>query len=176
MHKVEVWVDRSIPYLLVVLGAIILGEIFFHEQVAPYALYSDIADGFVIFVFVLDLIFKWIRIRNFKRFLKESWLDIIAVFPFFLFFRLFEGFAALIVSPEGLVQGQKILHESLEVEKEVSRVVREAEKVGSISRSERFVRFLRPITRLPRFLKATPFFERPTGDHHPHDPEKRRSR
>ena len=103
-------------------------------------------------------------------------MDIIAVFPFFLVFRTFEGFAALFASPETFVQGQKIFHEGIEVEREVSKVVQEAEKIGKVSRSRLFIRFLRPLARLPRFLKAIPFFERPTGDHHPHDPEKRRSR
>ena len=176
MHKIEIAVDKSIPFLLVVLLFIIVGEIFYPERLEPYAAYVNIADNFIIFVFILDLIFKWIRIRNAKKFLKESWMDIIAVFPFFLLFRIFGGTAALFATPEGIVEGQKIFHEGLEIEKEASMIVREAEKAGKIGRSRLFLRFLRPIARVPRFLKAIPFFERPTGGHHWHDREKRRAR
>ncbi|MBU0461570.1 MAG: hypothetical protein KJ574_03205 [Nanoarchaeota archaeon] len=89
MHRIEVWVDKLIPYMLIVLLIIIVLEIFFKEIAEHYHIYIAIADGAVITVFVLDLIFKYIRIRNIPKFLKTCWLDILAVFPFFIFFRVF---------------------------------------------------------------------------------------
>ena len=90
LHKIEVIVDRSIPYNIIVLLFLIIGELFFYEQVQPYIKWINLTDNFVVGVFVIDLIFKYIRIRNIPKFFRKCWMDIIAVFPFFLLFRLFE--------------------------------------------------------------------------------------
>jgi hypothetical protein len=191
MHKIEVIVDKAIPPCLILLLMIIVLELGFHDLVEHYHLghWIEIADYIVIGVFVIDLIFKWMRTRHVPLFLKSYWLDILAVFPFFLLFRLFEVFAgafSFIVS-ESAQTAQAILHEGLEVEKEGAkiareaekflkeggRVGREAEKLSKLSRSSRFMRFLRPILRAPRFFKAVPkmvhFYEKPHGGHHRHE-------
>lgn len=187
LHKLEVIVDKSIPYLLLLLLVLILLEIFFKETAEHYALQIDIADYFIIFAFVIDLTFKYMRVKNIKKFIRHFWLDILAVFPFFLVFRVFEAIAGLVSTTisEGVASFQAILHESIEaerggvklVEKEGARALRvveeegakiaaRAERLGKVSRSSRFARFLRPILRFPRFLKAVPFYEKPTGHHH----------
>ncbi|MBW2965128.1 ion transporter, partial [Candidatus Woesearchaeota archaeon] len=162
-----------------------------HDMVEQYHLeiWIIIADYIVISVFVLDLVFKWMRTRHLPKFLRKYWLDILAVFPFFLLFRLFEMFAGVFGTAvsEGTKTAQNILHESLEVEKEGAKIAREAEKfikegsrvgqeaekLSKLSRSSRFMRFLRPILRLPRFFKAAPnvlpFYEKPHGGHHQHE-------
>ncbi len=185
MHKIEVLVDKVIPYCLVLLLGIITLDLGFHEFVEHHHLHPYIlwADYFVIGVFIVDLIFKYMRTRYLKDFFRKFWLDILAVFPFFLIFRAFE-FA---IGAWGQT-AQSILHESLEIEKEGakvlregekfikegSRVAREAEKLGKVSsRSSKFARFLRPIARIPRFIKALPrimhFYDKPTGAHHQHE-------
>ena len=88
LHKIEVIVDKLIPYLLIVLLFLIIGEIFYAEQVEPYSLFVSFVDNIVIVVFAFDLIFKYIRTKHFPEFLKKYWLEIIAVFPAFLFVRV----------------------------------------------------------------------------------------
>ena len=183
MHKIEVFVDKLIPYMLVLLLGIIVIDLGFHEIAEHYHTYILLADYLVIGVFVVDLIFKYIRIRKIPLFLKTCWLDIIAVFPFFLIFRAFERIAGLFSKTisEGFSTVQSILHEGVEiekegakilegVEKEGSKIAKEAGKFGKVSRTNKFARFLRPLFRAPRFVKALPFFERPTGEHHIHEP------
>lgn len=177
MHKLEKLVDHIIPYMLILLLVIIILEIFFKEFVEHNHLHPYIvaADYVVIAVFVADLIFKWIRIRNVKLFLKKAWLDIIAVFPFFIFFRAFEAVAGVFALEfgEAATTVQKVLHEGVEVEKEGAKVLEAIEKEGAragrVTRSTRFTRFFRIFTRVPRFVKAIPFYAKPTGEHHPHE-------
>jgi len=176
IHKIEKVVDHIIPYMLLLLLVIIILEIFFKEFVEHHHLhpYILVADYIVIAVFVADLIFKWIRIRNVPKFLKRCWLDILAVFPFFLFFRAFEAMAGV---GAGLTETssaiQKVLHEGVEIEKEGAKVLevieKEGARAGKVTRSARFTKFFRIGTRMPRFLKAIPFYAKPTGEHHPHE-------
>ncbi len=162
LHKIEVWIDRVIPVLLVGLLIMIITEVYFSWVKAKYHYWFDGFDIFVIAVFSLDLFFKYQRVRKIKNFIKEYWADIIAVFPFFLIFRFLEIFRA----SELLEVPQKVLHESVALERETRAIVREAEEVAKISRTERFLRYFRVFGRFPRFLRALPFFEHPTGKHH----------
>ena len=191
MHKIEVIVDKAILPALIVLLAIIVLDLGFSEFVEERHLHTYIlaADYSIIGLFVVDLIFKYNRTRHIPKFLRKYWLDILAVFPFFLLFRLFElaaGAFSFVVS-ESAQTIQAIVHEGLEVEKEGakllreaekfakegSRVARGAEKLSKLSRTSRFARFLRIIFRLPRFIKGVPkmlhFYEKPTGEHHVHE-------
>ncbi|NQU78247.1 ion transporter [Candidatus Woesearchaeota archaeon] len=177
MHKIEVVVDKVIPPCLVVLLVLIVLELGFHDFVVANNLgfWIELADYFIIGIFVVDLIFKYIRTRDLPTFLKKYWLDILAVFPFFLLFRIYEitaGAFSLAVS-ETATTAQHLLHEGLEVEKESARILREGEKLAKISRSSKFMKFLRPVFRIPRFFKAVPkmihFYEKPTGEHHEHE-------
>tara|TARA_Y100000310_G_scaffold34947_1_gene33081 strand:- start:351 stop:983 length:633 start_codon:yes stop_codon:yes gene_type:complete len=179
LHKIELAVDWLIPWLIVLLLFIIITELFFHDFAEQYHTLISVLDGFVIFVFVLDIIFKWIRIRNIKKFFKTCWLDILAVFPFFLFFRFLEQFIIIIDLSKDFKQFQLLFHEGLELEKtgaklieEGSKLIQEAEKAGKVSRVKKIVRFFKPIARSPRLIKALPFYEKPTGKHHIHDPER----
>ena len=167
LHKIELIVDKSIPYCLILLFFVIIGEIFFKYKVEPYHAYISAIDDIIIFIFILDLVFKYIRTRNFPKFLRKYWLEVIAVFPAFLILRLIEEFVSIANLGETL---QASLHETLEIEKEGKVLVREIESGGKeASRLRYFSRFIRPIARLPRFLKAFSFYEKPTGRHHPHE-------
>lgn len=191
MHKIEVIVDKLIPPALIVLLVVIILDLGFSGFVDAHHLepYMVTADYAIIALFVLDLVFKYMRTRHIPLFIRKYWLDILAVFPFFLLFRLFEfasGAFSFAVS-ESAQTVQALVHEGLEVEKggakliqeaekiatQGSRIAREADKLSKMSRSAKFMRFLRPILRLPRFLKAIPrfthFYEKPTGEHHEAD-------
>ena len=156
LHKIELWVDKIIPYLLVLLFFVIIGEIFFAHEIEPYRVFVSIIDGFIIFIFVIDLIFKYIRIRNFPKFFRSYWLEIIAIFPAFLVLRVVEEFAIILNLEESIGLSQEVI-------KVGDRTIPRA------SRMHYFSRFIRPLARLPRFLKAFSFYEKPTGRHHSYE-------
>ncbi len=162
LHKVEKFVDRAIPPMLLLLLFIIIGDLFFADAVEPYHDYVDYFDMLLIVTFAVDLSFKFHRVRKIKRFVRTYWIEIIATIPFFLIFRFVEFFGF-----EGLLeQGQRFAHEAGELEKlerEGGAIVKEA---GKASRTARVLRSFRIIARFPRFLKALPFHEKPTGRHH----------
>ncbi len=186
LHKVEMLVDRAIPPLLLLLLAIIIGELFFSEKLERYQHYVDYFDIFLISLFAVDLAFKFHRVRKIKRFVRTYWIEIIATIPFFLIFR-FTEFLGL---NELLEQGQRFAHEASEVEKlerEGSAIVKEAGKLerettaivkeaGKASRIARVMRSFRVFSRFPRFLKVLPFHERPTGRHHWYEKKRRRGK
>jgi len=163
--KLEHFIDRIIPYLLVVILVILILEFFFHKIAEKYSLYIEILDIIIILVFVIDLSFKYNRMRNLKKFLKSYWLEILAIFPFFLIFRAFEELALVTGAfGEALNPSQKILHEGLELSK-IEEVVAREGKLAEAGRSERFLRFLKPVTRSPRLLEAIEFYEEPKHHH-----------
>ena len=148
VHYIEIFVDRSIPFTLLLLLLIIIEEIFFHETMVKYHRIVQILDWLIIAIFAVDLVFKYLRIRDLPRFLRASWIEIVAIFPFFLIFRFFDGIAGLFgVGEVAVTETQKIIHLGAEVEREVGSVVKE------VSRTERLSRFLRPLSRSVRFLK-----------------------
>jgi hypothetical protein len=179
-HKLEHLIDKLIPYILVALLIIIIITFFFKEIAKTYHTYIEIADYIIISIFALDLVFKYIRTRKIKKFIKSYWLDILAIFPFYLFLRAFEEIVYFFRFSESLKEGQSVLHAGLELkevslaEKEGMKIIKEVEKTGKLSRSRFAVRFLRPIARTPRLMKLLPYYERTTGHHHPHDKIKRK--
>lgn len=150
LHDTEVFIDKLITPAVLVLIVVIIIEFFFIQLAEKYATPITITDGIVVGIFVIDLIFKYNHVRNIPKFIKYFWLDILAVFPFFLLFRAFEGLAAFASLGE---RTQTLLHQGIILEQEGSRLVREAEQLSKVSE---FSRFIRPITRLPRILKLAP--------------------
>jgi len=161
-EKLEVITEKLIPWMLLLLIVILVLEFGFRDFVHAFHLEPWLlwGDYLVIFVFCVDLGFKYIRIHPFKRFLVKSWLDILAVFPFVIFFRLVELFIGALAASEILKTIQSGLHTMVEVEKEAVKVVQEAEKLGKMQRFQkflrgaRFTRFIRVFARMPRFAKA----------------------
>src|SRR3989338_3736057 len=170
LHKTESIVDRSIPYIVILLLFIIISDFFLKEIYYKYELYFAIGDYFVLSVFIIDLIFKFNRVRQFKVFLRKYWLDIIAVFPFFLLFRVFEEVVSLLRIRSELSRGQNIIHSGLEIERlaKEETLLRELEEGGKLfqegeklTRTEELTKIVRPITRTPRMLEAVTFYEKP---------------
>lgn len=173
LHKIEVLVDWLIPPALAALLIVIIGELFFTHQFEWYKGYADWFDGFVILLFSADLGFKYSRVRKLPIFFRKYWLEIIATIPFFLFFRLLELFRVT----AAIEKTQTIAHEAMaaeRVEREAAVIVKEAARVGEASRTARIINTFRAIGRFPRFIKAMPFFEKPTGEHHWHEKKRRR--
>ena len=172
LKKLEHLTDRIIPYLLILLTIIIVLEFGFKHIAEQYNLHITIADYTIIFFFVLDLAYKYNRVRQFKPFVKKFWLDIIAVFPFFLVFRIVEELFLLLSVSQDVAEGQKFLHFGLEAEKIVkeesalkelsslqkeSRFIKEIESGTKLTRTSLFARFFR----LPKMIKVLPFYEKP---------------
>lgn len=170
--KLEHFTDRVIPYLLFLLGIILTLEFGFKTKAELYYNYIVIADIIIIFFFSLDLIFKYNRVRKFKPFIKRYWLDIIAVFPFFLLVRAVEEILLFFRISEEVSAGQKFLHLGIETEKIVeeekalselsalqkeTKAFTEIEAATQLSRTRLFARFFR----LPRLIKVFPFYEKP---------------
>ncbi len=174
-HRAEHLVDKIIPYAIFILLIVIIIHFFFQDFAHHYEHALELIEYSIISLFVVDLVFKFIRVRKIKPFVRSYWLDIIAVFPFYLFLRAAEEIYFLLRFSDTVKEGQSALHASLgvkelsAVEKETAKIAREAEKLTRFSRSKFAVRFLRPITRIPRLVKILPYFERTTGHHHPHD-------
>ena len=172
IHFIEVFVDKSIPYLVLLLLFVIVGDFVFHDFMNQYRLYVIIIDYVILIFFVIDLAFKFYRIRNVKLFLKKYWLEVIAVFPFVLVFRLFEEVFILLRFTAPLEEGQKIVHTVAEIGKigeeqkiirelsqleQGTRVFRSIEEGTKLSRTAMFLRF----ARLTRLARAIPVYEKP---------------
>ena len=110
----------------------------------------NLVFGIIIAIFIVDLGFKYARTRNVPKFFKKYWMEIIAIFPAFLVVRVIEEFVIIANLEGSLVLSQ----EALEVE---------ARAGSRASRLHYFSRFVMPLARLPRFLKAFKFYERPHG-------------
>lgn len=162
LHKIEVIVDKSIPYTLVILLFLIIWEIFYAHQIEPYSFFVSVIDNVIILIFIIDLAFKYIRTRYFPDFFRKHWLEIIAVLPASLFIRLIERF----IPVSTFEIGQSVLHEATEIKREEKFIAMEVEKAGQISRTRYFLRFIRPMARLPRFTKAFSFYEKPMIHQH----------
>ena len=167
LHKIEVIADRIIPYLVVILLILIVLDIFYHDLILPYEDQVLILDYFIVIVFIIDLGFKYYRVKDAKTFLKRYWLDIIAVFPFLLVFRLVEEILLLTRISETLGESQKILHTGVEVgriSREVSeeaRILREIQEASRLERTTLIGRIIRPVERLPRIWRMLHFYEKP---------------
>ncbi len=150
-EKVEHYNSKLIPFALVLLLGIIVYELFLHIENHAVELIVKTADALVITVFVIDLIFLASRARSAKFFFKNYWLDILAVFPFVIFFNLIESAYRIIVATERLTLGQAILHETVEV----SRGAKGLAEGGKFARFLRiFIRMLRVVTKSRLFTKV----------------------
>ncbi len=174
----ERFVDIMIPWLVLLLLFIILGEFssdlnFFHwnwpelvsEFFEVYEFEVFLLDQIIILFFVIDLYFNFFKKATLWSFIKTSFLDIIAVAPVGLILRISE-----------VSEAQSILHLTSEVEKEAARVVKETEvaerlakaaeeserlaKLSKAAKSTRFARFLQRIPRLVRLYRIEDFVKK----------------
>lgn len=148
LHRTEWLVNKSIPFAMILLAAILAAQFTVGlEQYEPWVTY---ADYFIVGVFVLDLAFKWAHTKKITTFVKLYWIEILAVFPFYLVFRVYQDLAVL---GEGVTEAQRLAHEASLIGKETqvlreARLLREAQlaerEIGFAERSLRFAqRFIR---------------------------------
>ena len=147
-EKVEHYNAKLIAPALIVLLGIIIAELFFHIENPTLKLILKIADALVIAVFIIDLLFLAHKARSMKFFFKSYWLDIIAVFPFVIFFNLLESVYRIAIVAERLTLGQAILHETVEASKS-AKVFAKSGKIVRIG-----ARLLRVVTKSRLFTKV----------------------
>ena len=170
LHKLELWVDRVIPFSLLVLCIIIGMEIYYPLTADRYHALFSILDIIIITLFAIDLAFKYARVRNIPLFFRKYWLEILALMPFAMAIRSFEYILPLL-RLKRLEKVSDSVHGALETGSKWGVIAKEAESVGKASRLTVANSFLRPLARMPRLVQAMVFYERPTGKHHPHDKE-----
>ena len=161
LHRLESWIDTSIPYLLVALLVITAIDIFSPEIAEEHLLEMEIADNFIISLFVIDLAFKYRKARSMPKFIRSNWIDILAVIPFYMIFRFVDEF---ILTSELVRESQQTVHIAAGIEEEAAKDIKELKSAKAITRSEKMLRELRILGRVPRIAKAAHFFEGP-GSH-----------
>jgi len=150
--KVELFFDKLIVPALLVLLVIVIADIFFTEMKYQYEAQFLYAEVLVVAVFVGDLSFKFKRAASLKGFIREEWLEIIAIIPFFWVFRLVET----------VVRVGELVQEIIHIFARGTRLARFFAAFGLVgSRHEVFKKFLRKLTRSERFDRAAEFFKHP---------------
>ncbi len=159
MYEFEHFTDHIIPVLVVLLAVVLVLENPFWTLVhlSEYEPWIGIFDSVIVFFFVVDLVFKWFKTKNVRRFFKLYWIDIVAVFPFYLIFRAYSEAAAIFRAGEEIVEsGQKVAHEAVLLRE--ARMLREAEEVtreARIAQETRVVgRGIRGVQRFLRMMKG----------------------
>ncbi|MBU2497031.1 MAG: hypothetical protein KJ767_03160 [Nanoarchaeota archaeon] len=152
-YAIEKFVDKCVPYLLILLAIVIILDnplwslVDLHEYETPVLIF----DTIVVLFLVADLVFKWYHIRNVKKFFRFYWLELIAVFPFYLVFRIYVFAAEIAKAGEEV---NRILHEAILTREanllREARFVQEAEK--TLIESRPFTRMLRSISRFFRLI------------------------
>lgn len=141
LHKIT---DYLIPYAIVVLAIDFIIHFFFPIIHSQYGIVFIILQILSLAVFAIDLGFKFHRASSWPNFLKTSWFDILALFPFFLVFRMFETL--------GLVG---------ELSGAVSDVQGAVGTGSDIERRTHLERFIQPLLKSPRFFKILHFYNKP---------------
>jgi len=125
--KINLALNKIMPYVLVILLVLIILEFSIKIQNQLVLLAFEFLDTIIIELFILDLIFLYIKSKDIRFFFKHYWLDIIAVLPFGLIFRVADNFFRIGIEAERLVVGQRIIHEVSKSEK-LLKLVSEAGK------------------------------------------------
>ena len=142
VNKLEKIIDVLIVPSVITLAILIIGGLFFDLE--KYEPLVTIADTAVAFVFVTDLVLKYRRVNSVKKFIRLYWLEILAVFPFYLLFRVLTFASDFGPASEIL---QKAFHES--------SLLKEGREIEAFAREERLAgRLLRVGQRSLRIIAA----------------------
>ncbi len=167
-RKIAYYNRKLIPPAIVLLLLLIIAELFVHVEDPLLIAWIHFADGLVIAIFVIDLIFLAVQAKSAQFFFRKYWLDIIAIFPFNMVLELVGRLSELIGIGERVAVGQAIFHEGLETRK----IIVEEGKLST------FIRPLRIGARVLRVAAKTRLFggkkHRLTGHRAVHSQRKRR--
>jgi len=152
----EHFVDKAIPWLVLLLFFIILGEyasyinifnwhwvegvsIFFEQNAEKI----EIIDQIIVSFFATDLYFNFFKKRTILEFIKTSFVDILAIAPIGLLLRFSE-----------IGEVQQALHVAGETEKGAAQVAKTVE-IGEVVKLEREAKLVRTLERSPRLLRLS---------------------
>lgn len=155
--KFELFINFLIPYSVLILLFIIIIDFFYFDIASKYHTLILILDNLIILVFLIDLIFKYLHLLNFKLFVRDYWLDILVIFPFFLFFRAIEEVLLYFKVSESVKATQNILHSGLEIQKEVNLM---ADEINTSSKFAKYIKSIKFFSRMLRLLKLIPYEKR----------------
>ena len=155
-EKIHDWTDRLVGPALLVILIVVLLEVFMPDLAHKYHTAILIADYSAISVFIVDLSFKFNRASTWEGFLKHYWLEIIAIMPGFIVFRILETFFVITRSAE---LSQDAIHLATRSER-LAAVF----SSGELSRVARIERLTRGLTRTPRVGKAAKFYDEPSTE------------
>lgn len=157
LELTERFINIGIPILVILLAGIIVLD--FTHGLHKYEPYVTYFDYFIVAFFTIDLVFKWNKTRDVRRFLRLYWIDVLAVFPFYLVFRVYAFSRELLKIGEEVSEAQKIAHEAVllreaKVAREARLVTEEARVLKEVSPAIRLLRFFQRTLRLfkGRFL------------------------
>jgi len=169
LGKIELIVERTIPFLVIILLFIIIAEFgdyvgHFFEKLFHFAEEHHTAilyiDYVIIGFFMIDLYFAFFKKSTLWRFIKAHFIDILAIIPVALFLRIYVTASTLI---ESVSAGQKITHVISDVPK-VIEATRDVEKLVKIERALKVEEGLAKGVRLEegvaRITKGARFFSR----------------
>lgn len=152
---VETLIDRLVQIMIIALAIVIIldNPLWTLVDLGAYETEVFIFDSIIIAIFVFDLIFKWFHVRRLVPFIKNYWLEIIAVFPFYLGFRILIFVSEFAKAGE---EAQRILHEFVFFQD--TRILREARFVqeadAAIREARPLTRFIRSASRIIRIFAA----------------------
>ena len=150
-ERIHNWTDRLVGPALVIILIVILLEIFLPDVAHHYHSAILVADYTAISIFVLDLGFKFRRATEWENFLRKYWLEIIAIMPGFIVFRVLDAFFVITRSAE---LSQDAIHLATRSERLAALA-----SGGELSRAARFERAMLGFARTPRLARAVDFFK-----------------
>lgn len=148
--------DTLVGPALIVILVVILLEIFLPDVAHKYHTAILVADYTAIGIFVVDLGFKFKRASEWEGFVKKYWLEIIAIMPGFIIFRVLDAF---FVVTSSLELGQDAIHLATRSER-----LAVLTRSGELSRAARLERLTKGLTRSPRLAKAFSFYDEPSDE------------
>ncbi len=154
-HKlqwIERFTDKIIPFLVIVIAFMLISQNPFWTLIdlSHYEPWVGMADIIILVFFLIDLYFKWKHVKNFKKFLKLYWFDVIAVFPFYLVTRTWFELSFFFTASEQVGGAQKLAHEAV-----LLRELKIAEELkwSEIMKELKLSKLFREVNSVERILK-----------------------
>ena len=165
----EHFVEKAIPWLVIILAVMLVGEfsvileeynyyfnIFGVTSTEELALFTEnnaalieLIDQIIVSFFAIDLYFNFFKKKTFKEFLKTSFIDILAIAP-----------VGLILDLARISEAQTAVHVAGEVEKEAVKLEKEAVEIAKLERTARFIKTFEKMPKILRLSKLKQFFKR----------------
>jgi hypothetical protein len=141
-HAAERVINKVTVPVMILLGCLIAAE--FLWDLSAYQAWITAIDWFILLFFIVDLVFKYLHTKGTLKFVKLYWLEIIAVFPFYLLFRFFVDIGIIGETVAGVqrVGHEVALAQETQVLSQEAQVLRETRLLQEVQLSEEETRFV----------------------------------